>query len=169
MRKPVFISALLIFFLTAGLLQGKDLRIDLQDDYSLETSGNNTTSDKDRMEEKLMNLSINGQKVTVKWESNQSVKDIENHVVKEKIIVHSSLYGGFEQVGRLPRSFKRNDVQMTTTPGDIVLYSGNQIVIFFGSNTWSYTKLGHIENLSLRELENLLGNSTAEIVLESNE
>ena len=61
------------------------------------------------------------------------------------IEVFASRYGGFEQVGSLPQSFSRSDAQMTTQPGDIVLYSGNQLVIFFGSNSWSYTRLGHIE------------------------
>lgn len=55
---------------------------------------------------------------------------------------------------------------MTTEPGDIVLYSGNQIVLFFGSNFWSYTKLGHMDGLSGEELSELLGNDTAEIVIE---
>ena len=64
------------------------------------------------------------------------------------IEVFASRYGGFEQVGSLSQSFSRNDVQTTTQPGDIVLYSGNQLVIFFGSNSWSYTRLSHIEGLS---------------------
>ena len=72
------------------------------------------------------------------------------------IEVSASRYGGFEQVGSLPQSFSRNDVQTTTQSGDIVLYSGNQLVIFFGSNSWSYTRLGHIEGLSTDELTVLL-------------
>ena len=72
------------------------------------------------------------------------------------IEVSASRYGGFEQVGSLPQSFSRSDAQMTTQPGDIVLYSGNQLVIFFGSNSWSYTRLGHIEGLSTDELTTLL-------------
>ena len=70
--------------------------------------------------------------------------------------MNTSAYGGFEQVGSLPQSFSRSDAQMTTQPGDIVLYSGNQLVIFFGSNSWSYTRLGHIEGLSTDELTTLL-------------
>lgn len=61
-------------------------------------------------------------------------------------------YGGFEQVGSLPESIVSNDVQITTSPGDIALYSGNSIVIFFGTNSWAYTKLGHIEGVSGDEL-----------------
>ncbi len=55
-----------------------------------------------------------------------------------------SMYGGFEQVGEIGTSLPRNDVQTTTSAGDIVLYSGNQIVIFYGNNSWAYTRLGHI-------------------------
>ena len=64
-------------------------------------------------------------------------------------------YGGFEQVGPIGQSIVSNDKRITTAPGDIVLYSSNQIVIFFGNNTWEYTKLGHI-NLSDSVLNNLL-------------
>ncbi len=54
-------------------------------------------------------------------------------------------YGGFEKVGPLGRSLPRSDAQTTTAPGDFVLYSGNQIVLFYGSNAWSYTRLGRLE------------------------
>ena len=84
------------------------------------------------------------------------------------IEVSASRYGGFEQVGSLPQSFSRNDVQTTTQPGDIVLYSGNQLVIFFGSNSWSYTRLGHIEGLSTDELTALLEQDTVTFELSVN-
>ncbi|MCH5158515.1 MAG: hypothetical protein J1F33_04890 [Clostridiales bacterium] len=51
-------------------------------------------------------------------------------------------YVGFEAVGSLGFSLVRADTQITADPGDVMLYSGNQIVIFFGSNTWAYTRLG---------------------------
>ena len=73
------------------------------------------------------------------------------------------MYGGFEQVGSIGQSISRDDKQITTEFGDIVLYSGNQIVVFYGSNSWAYTKLGHID-LSEEELTQLLGNG--DIVLE---
>ena len=82
------------------------------------------------------------------------------------IEVFASRYGGFEQVGSLPQSFSRNDVQTTTQPGDIVLYSGNQLVVFFGSNSWSYTKLGHIKGLSADELAALLNKEQTVIELQ---
>ena len=67
----------------------------------------------------------------------------------------------------MPQSFSRSDVQMTTQPGDIVLYSGNQLVVFFGSNSWSYTKLGHINGLSADELAALLDKDIAVIEIKN--
>ena len=73
------------------------------------------------------------------------------------------MYGGFEQVGSLGTSLPRKDVQTTTSAGDIVLYSGNQVVVFYGSNSWSYTRLGHISDKSAAELKELLGHGDVAI------
>ena len=108
-------------------------------------------------------LSIDGTPVTVLWEDNETVSELLTVVQNGAIEVSASRYGGFEQVGSLPQSFSRSDAQMTTQPGDIVLYSGNQLVIFFGSNSWSYTRLGHIEDLSADELTSLLDRDTVSI------
>lgn len=105
--------------------------------------------------EPILLLTIDGTVVDVQWENNAAVAELYA-LAQNVITVNTSAYGGFEQVGSLPQSFSRNDVQTTTQPGDIVLYSGNQLVIFFGSNSWSYTKLGHISGLSADELAALL-------------
>ena len=76
-----------------------------------------------------------------------------------------SMYGGFEQVGSIGTSLPRNDVQTTTTAGDIVLYSGNQMVVFYGSNSWAYTKLGHITDQDTAEMTQLLGNGDVVITV----
>lgn len=114
-------------------------------------------------QENTLVLRINGNDLNVIWENNETVAELISYAQKEKIVVDTTIYGGFEQVGSLPQSFSRNDVQMTTEPGDIVLYSGNQLVVFFGSNSWSYTKLGQIEGLSEEELSELLSTNSASI------
>ena len=119
-------------------------------------------------QETLLVLSVNGNELDVRWENNETVKELLSYTQEKSIVVNTTKYGGFEQVGSLPQGFSRNDVQMTTEPGDIVLYSGNQLVLFFGSNSWSYTKLGHIEGLSQDELSELLGGSSAVIEIQSN-
>ena len=75
-----------------------------------------------------------------------------------------SMYGGFEQVGHIGRRITGNDRQTTTHPGDIVLYSGDQLVVFYGSNSWAYTRLGKI-NLTQEELTKLLGNGDVTLTL----
>lgn len=109
-----------------------------------------------------MILVIDGEEYPVEWEENESVE-----VLKElcPLTVKMSMYGGFEQVGSLGESLPRNDEQITTEYGDIVLYSGNQIVVFYGSNTWAYTRLGHID-MTQEELTDLLGNGDVEITLD---
>ena len=111
-----------------------------------------------------LTLTIDGTAVDVRWEDNDAVSELLDYVKDAPIVVHTSAYGGFEQVGSFPQSFSRNDVQMTTEPGDIVLYSGDQLVVFFGSNSWSYTKLGHI-SLAAEKLAELLGGESAVIEL----
>ena len=105
--------------------------------------------------EPMLLLTIDGTAVDVQWENNAAVAELYA-LAQNVITVNTTAYGGFEQVGSLPQSFSRSDAQMTTQPGDIVLYSGNQLVVFFGSNSWSYTKLGHITGLSDDDLAALL-------------
>ena len=75
------------------------------------------------------------------------------------------MYGGFEQVGAIGQSLPRKDSQTTTEAGDIVLYSGDQIVVFYGSNSWAYTRLGHIRDKSAQEMAELLGNGDVTITI----
>ena len=77
-----------------------------------------------------------------------------------------SMYGGFEQVGPIGQSLPRDDSQTTTQAGDIVLYSGNQIVVFYGSNSWSYTRLGHISDKTAEEMTELLSNGDVTITID---
>lgn len=117
---------------------------------------NNSTSSENTIisdvEDKILKLYIDDINIDVTWENNASVNALKEF---ETITVNMHQCGGFEQVGSIGKTITSNDKQITTNPGDIVLYSSNQIVIFFGSNTWSYTKLGHL-NLNQDELNNLL-------------
>ena len=119
----------------------------------------------ERKMEKTLRLRINDTDVTVDWEENESVKTLSKLVSAEPLTVQMSMYGGFEQVGSLGTSLPRNDVQTTTQSGDIVLYAGNQIVVFYGSNSWAYTRLGHITNVPAEDMTKLLANGDVVITL----
>ena len=110
-----------------------------------------------------LTLKINGIEMNVEWEQNASVTALREAASEQTITIHMSMYGGFEQVGPLGRTLPRNDVRITTEPGDLVLYSGNQLVVFYGSNTWAYTRLGHITGKTPAELTDLLGNGNVVI------
>ena len=79
-----------------------------------------------------MKLMIGDSEVPVQWEDNESVAALRELVADGPLTVAMSGYGGFEQVGALGTSLPRNDVQTTTQAGDIVLYSGSNLVIFYG-------------------------------------
>jgi len=110
-----------------------------------------------------MVLKIGETQVPVTWEENASVAELRE-LAAEGIRIDMSMYGGFEQVGPIGRSITSDDAQTTTSSGDIVLYSSNQIVIFYGSNSWSYTRLGKI-SLSEAEMTDLLSNGDVSITL----
>ena len=112
-----------------------------------------------------MVLEIDGQPMSVLWEENESVAALRDLVSKEPLNIQMSMYGGFEQVGSIGARLPRNDVQTTTTAGDIVLYSGNQIVVFYGSNSWSYTRLGRISDRTADELTEILGSGDVSMTL----
>ena len=111
----------------------------------------------------VMKLTIDGVNVPVTWNDNASV-DAIRAMAKDGLSVNTHRYGGFEQVGSLGKSVVRDDSSMTSSPGDIFLYSGNQIVLFFGENSYSYTQLGKID-LSDSEITSLLDKESAVVTL----
>ena len=115
--------------------------------------------------ESVLILTIDGVEIPVNWESNESVEALKALVSERPLTVQMSMYGGFEQVGSLGSSLPRNDVQTNTGYGDIVLYSGNQIVIFYGSNSWAYTRMGHIPDKTQAEMRELLGHHDVTVTL----
>ena len=115
--------------------------------------------------ETMLHMRIGNTSVTVEWEENESVEALKELCLNAPLMIQMSMYGGFEQVGSIGQSLPRNDSQTTTQAGDIVLYSGNQIVVFYGSNSWAYTRLGKIADKSATELKDLLGNGDVTVTL----
>ncbi len=113
----------------------------------------------------VMQMVIGDTPVAVNWEDNDSVSALKTLVSEKPLIIRMSMYGGFEQVGPIGQSLPRNDMQTVTNAGDIVLYSGNQIVVFYGSNSWAYTRLGKITDQSADQLKELLGRADVQIAL----
>ena len=113
----------------------------------------------------ILKMKIADMDVSVEWEDNESVAALRKLAQDGPLSVQMSMYGGFEQVGSLGADLPRNDTQTVTKSGDIVLYSGDQIVVFYGSNSWAYTRLGHIIDKTDEEMARLLSNGDVAITL----
>lgn len=95
-----------------------------------------------------MTLQIGDSTFTAALESNAAVDALVEMMNDAPVTIQMSDYSGFEKVGSLGTSLPSDDSRTTTHAGDIVLYNGNQIVIFYGSNSWSYTRIGKVDDLA---------------------
>lgn len=109
-------------------------------------------------------IKVNNNVLNIELEDNFATIKLKERLKNGDIVVNTREYGGFEKVGDLGFSLPREDTNITTSAGDIVLYQGNQISLFYNSNSWSYTKLGKIQNVSSNELKDILGNGDVTII-----
>lgn len=93
-------------------------------------------------------LQVNGRTFAATLEQNDAARTLAQRLAESPLTLRLQNYGGFEKVGPLGESLPANDRQTTTHAGDIVLYQGDQIVLFYGSNSWSYTRLGRVNDLT---------------------
>ena len=102
-------------------------------------------------------VKINDNVFDVKLENNSATQEFIKELKKGNVTVNASEYGGFEKVGNLGFSLPTSDENIGTAPGDIVLYQGDKISLFYGSHSWSYTKIGKIDNVDSNKLKEVLG------------
>ena len=118
-----------------------------------------------------MYITIDNKTLSVELVDNAATQTLLTALQEGDITYEAHDYGGFEKVGALGRSLPTSDTQTTTQAGEVILYNGNQIVLFYGSNSWSYTRLGRIEYSTQAELESFLkagqGNVTVKLSLSS--
>ena len=110
-------------------------------------------------------LKVGGNSMTATLTDNEATRELTKLLEQGDITIRMSDYGGFEKVGALPQSLPTSNTQITTVPGDIMLYQGNQMVIFYGSNSWSYTRLGKIDGATVSNLRQFLGNGDITLTL----
>ena len=95
--------------------------------------------------------------LTATLNDNSSSRALVEFLEKGSITIEMHDYGNFEKVGSLPTSFPRNDTQITTEPGDIILYQGNQITFYYDTNSWNFTRLGKIDGATKDGLKKIFG------------
>ncbi|WP_156018757.1 cyclophilin-like fold protein [Streptococcus ruminantium] len=161
MKRTVLLILSLCMILVISGCNSSDDRVNQTNDSekSLRVS---SESESKMVEDVNIKLYLNDKEVEVIWENNAAIEEIFKDVKNNDLIVEMSMYGGFEQVGDLGKRYTQNDKQITTKSGDIVIYGGDKIVVFYGSNTWEYTKLGKI-NESEYTITNLLSKGNIEL------
>ena len=124
----------------------KSSNTDVGENSDISTSENNNIQEDET--EMKMNVQIGDYTFTATLEQNQAVNELIEMMKEGPVTIEMNDYSGFEKVGPLGKGLTADNHQTTTTEGDIVLYNGNQIVIFYGSNSWSYTRIGKIDDLT---------------------
>lgn len=128
-----------------------------------ETTSIQVTEEANKEDNMQINVKVGDNTFTATLEDNSATDALMEMITDAPITIEMRDYSGFEKVGSLGTSLPTSNSQMTTGPGDIVLYQGNQIVIFYGSNSWSYTKLGGIDDMT--GWEDALGSGDVTVTL----
>ena len=110
-----------------------------------------------------MFITIGGETKTTTLVDNAATQELVTRLQQAPVTVILNSSGGFEIWGALGFSLTTSNVQVNAQPGDIVLYNGSNICMFYGTNSWSYTRLGHIDGLSENELRTFLHASESNI------
>ena len=112
-----------------------------------------------------LDIETNETHLTAELADNSSAQALVELLKQGDISINMHDYANFEKVGSLPESLPRNDEQISTDYGDIILYQGNQFSIYYDKNSWNFTKLGHISNMTQEELKAILGEGDVTVTL----
>ena len=118
----------------------------------------------DSMENKIV-FTIGESELSATLVDNAATRALVEKLKENPVTVQMEDYGGWEKVGGLGFSLPTSNEQITAMPCEFVLYQGNQLVIFYGSNSWSYTRLGKFDNLTQDQLKDILGTGGVTVTL----
>ena len=110
-------------------------------------------------------IEVNGTQLSASLEHNEAAQELIRKLRDGQIELQLSEYGNFEKVGPLPWPLPAEDETITTKPGDILLYEGDQLTIYYSGNTWSFTRLAHIPGITEKELRQVLGEGDVTVTL----
>ena len=112
-------------------------------------------------EEPMLKITVGDQELLATFADNSSAEAFRDLLAQGPVTISMDDYGGFEKVGSLGTTLTRNDTRITTQPGDVILYQGNQITIYYGTNTWNFTRLAKINDST--DLQTKLGTGTVQV------
>ncbi|RKJ39790.1 hypothetical protein D7X94_11020 [Acutalibacter sp. 1XD8-33] len=111
----------------------------------------------------MINLQIEEHNLTAELADNTSAQAFAELLQEGPVTVQMHDYGNFEKIGPLPTSLPESNEQITTEPGDIILYQGNSVTVYYDVNTWNFTQLGKVQGVTQQELKDILGEGDVEI------
>ncbi len=120
-----------------------------------------STDTESSQEESALKITVGDQELLATFADNSSAEEFRELLAQGPLTIEMEDYGGFEKVGPLGTTLTRNDTQITTEPGDVILYQGNQITIYYGTNSWSFTRLARIDDPS--GLQEVLGEGAVSV------
>ena len=109
-----------------------------------------------------MNITAGGKTITATLADNATAKALAEKLKSGSVTVEMKA-NGFEHYGPLGFSLERHDEQISAVSGDIMLYNGNNICVFYGNNSWSYTPLGKVDGKTADELKAFFGTGTISV------
>ncbi|MDR1658666.1 MAG: hypothetical protein LBT47_14185 [Deltaproteobacteria bacterium] len=112
-----------------------------------------------------MIITIGEISLTATLAENSSAKELSKLLMNRSITIPMKDYGGFEKVGPLGQNLPTNDEPISTKAGDLILYQGNSFVIYYSTNSWNFTRLGQIDNITADELKQILGSGDITVTL----
>ncbi len=133
------------------------------------TEGGAPESTPNQTQEDTMYILIGKHTLTVKMADNSSAEALLALLKEGDITVNAHDYGNFEKVGPLGTKLPTNDTQITTEPGDVILYQGDQITVYYDTNSWSFTRLGKVQGVTAGELKAILGEGDVTMILSRND
>ncbi len=122
------------------------------------------SEENEESDEIMIYAHIGDKTLTIRPEGNSSSEAFLEMLAGGDIAVDMHDYGSFEKGGARGASLPANDERITTEPGDVILYQGDQITIYYGTNTWSFTRLGKVQGMTQSELKDALGDGDPTVV-----
>lgn len=149
-------------------LNSTDNSFDINTAYS-ENTETNLSLENESAKEDIMYIKIGQSILTAELADNSSAKALYELLQNGDITINVHDYAGFEKVGDLGTDLPQNNEQINTQPGDLILYQGNQFVLYYGYNSWSLTRLGKVLNVTEEKLKEILGEGDVVITLSLSE
>lgn len=172
MKQIMAIFALIVSFLS-GCASDTEIEAELNEtsvtsEITVDTNNEvaSDTAEKDeKSEENIMYIKIDDSILTAELADNSSADALKEMLAEGSVTIEMSDYANFEKVGDIGKSLPQNDEQITTEAGDLILYQGNSFVIYYDTNSWNFTRLGKIKDVSADELRDILGDGDVTVTL----